>query len=152
MKQSSFDLNLSTRRTSKQAFLQQMDTVVLWAALVELIARYYSDERNGRPPFHMETMLRLPFMRQWFSLSEPAMEEAFSDTQLYRGFARLSASGRLPYESIILRFRHRLENYKLADQILSTVNEPLEQRGLRLKVGTAVGINEDVLLESEEEL
>ncbi|MDO9568061.1 MAG: IS5/IS1182 family transposase, partial [Hydrogenophaga sp.] len=33
MKQSSFDLNLSTRRTRKQAFLQQMDTVVPWAAL-----------------------------------------------------------------------------------------------------------------------
>jgi IS5 family transposase len=37
MKQSSFDLNLSTRRTRKQAFLEQMHAVVPWTALVELI-------------------------------------------------------------------------------------------------------------------
>jgi transposase, IS5 family len=138
MKQSSFDLNLITRRTRKQVFLQQMDTVVPWAALVELIAPYYSEGRNGRPPFPLETMLRVHFMQQWFSLSDPAMEEAFFDTPLYREFAQLSAFGRLPDESTILRFRHRLEKYKLADQILSTVNELLEQRGLLLKVGTAV--------------
>lgn len=38
MKQSSFDLNLSTRRTRQQVFLQQRDAVVPWAALVKLIA------------------------------------------------------------------------------------------------------------------
>ncbi|MDP3922891.1 MAG: IS5 family transposase, partial [Hydrogenophaga sp.] len=138
MKQSSFDLNLSTRRTRKQAFLQQMDTVVPWAALVELIIPYYSEGRNGRPPFALETMLRVHFMQQWFNLSDPAMEEALFDTPLYREFAQLSAFGRLPDESTILRFRHRLEKHKLADQILSTVNELLERRGLLLKVGTAV--------------
>jgi IS5 family transposase len=37
MTQSSFDLNLCTRRTRKQAFLQQIDVVVPWAALSELI-------------------------------------------------------------------------------------------------------------------
>ena len=138
MKQSSFDLNLSTRKTRKQVFLQQMETVVPWAALVELITPYYSEGRNGRPPFALETMLRVHFMQQWFSLSDPAMEEAFFDTPLYREFAQLDTFGRLPDESTILRFRHRLEKHKLADQILATVNELLQQRGLLLKAGTAV--------------
>jgi IS5 family transposase len=82
MKQSSFDLNLSTRRTRKQVFLQQMDTVVPWAALVELIAPCYSEGRTGRSPFALETMLRVHFMQQWFSLSDPAMQEALFDTPL----------------------------------------------------------------------
>ena len=138
MKQSSFDLNLATRKTRKQTFLQQMETVVPWAALVELIAPYYSEGRNGRPPFALETMLRVHFMQQWFSLSDPAMEEAFFDTPLYREFAQLSAHGRLPDESTILRFRHRLEKHKLAEQILVVVNALLTERGLLLKVGTAV--------------
>jgi len=138
MKQSSFDLNLSTRRTRKQAFWQEMDAVVPWATLVELITPYYSEARIGRPPFALETMLRVHFLQQWFSLSDPAMEEAFFDTPLYREFARLDAFGRLPDESTILRFRHRLEKHKLADQILASVNELLEQRGLLLKAGTAV--------------
>jgi IS5 family transposase len=143
MKQSSFDLSLSTRRTRKQVFLQQMDTVVPWADLVDLIAPYYSEGRTGRPPFALETMLRVHFMQQWFSLSDPAMEDAFFDTPLYREFAQLDASVKPPDESTILRFRHRLERHKLADQILATVRKLLEQRGLLLKVGTAVDATAD---------
>ena len=68
MKQTSLDLNLSARRTRKQDFLAQMQRVVPWAALVELIAPYYSEGKNGRPPFALETMLRIHCMKQWFGL------------------------------------------------------------------------------------
>ena len=138
MKQTDLGLNLTSKRTRKGEFLAQMECVVPWAALVELIAPYYGEGKNGRPPFALETMLRVHFMQQWFSLSDPAMEEAFFDTPLYREFARLDAHGRLPDESTILRFRHRLEKHKLAEQILEVVNELLTQRGLLLKAGTAV--------------
>jgi len=83
-------------------------------------------------------MLRTHFMQQWFTLSDLAMEEAFFDTPIYREFAQLDAFGRLPDESTILRFRHRLEKHKLAEQILAVVNELLVQKGLLLKAGTAV--------------
>ena len=46
--------------------------------------------------------------------------------------------GRLPDESTILQFRHRLEKHKLAAQILSVVNELLAKKGLLRKAGTAV--------------
>ena len=46
------------------------------------------------------------------------MEEAFFDTPLYREFAQFQEFGRLLDESTILRFRHRLEEHKLAEQIL----------------------------------
>ena len=49
MKQSSLDLNLSTKRTRKQQLLDQMEFVVPWAALVDLIAPYYPEGKNGRP-------------------------------------------------------------------------------------------------------
>ena len=48
-------------------------------------------------------MLRIHFLQQWFSLSDPAMEEAFFDTPLYSEFAQLEAMSRLPDESTILR-------------------------------------------------
>ncbi|WP_246855432.1 IS5 family transposase [Pseudomonas aeruginosa] len=138
MKQARLDLDLSTKKTRKQVFLQEMDRVVPWLALEELIAPYYSEGRTGRPPFALQTMLRLHFIQQWFSLSDQAMEEALFDVPLYREFAGLNAHGRLPDESTILRFRHRLERHKLAEQMLATVNELLEQKGLLLRQGTAV--------------
>jgi transposase, IS5 family len=66
-------------------------------------------------------------MQQWFGLSDPAMEEALFDVPLYREFVQLDSwTSRLPGECTILRFRHRLEKYKLAAQILVVVNEVLQ--------------------------
>ena len=49
MKQSSLDLNLSTKKTRKQELLAQVEFVAPWAALVDLIAPYYSEGKSGRP-------------------------------------------------------------------------------------------------------
>jgi len=138
MKQATLNLNLNLKKTRKREFLEQMEQVVPWGDLVALIAPYYPEGKNGRPPFALQTMLRTHFMQQWFTLSDPAMEEAFFDTPLYREFAQLEEFERMPDESTILRFRHRLEEHKLAEQILVTVNELLSQRGLLLKTGTVV--------------
>ncbi|MBC7444290.1 MAG: IS5 family transposase, partial [Polaromonas sp.] len=138
MKQAALDLKLSVKKTRKREFLEQMERVVPWAALVALIAPYYPEGRTGRPPFALETMLRTHFLQQWRSLSDPAMEEAFFDTPLYREFAQLDANGRMPDESTILRFRHRLEKHKLADALLATVSALLSSQGLMLKEGSAV--------------
>ena len=132
------NLNLQLKKTRKQVFLEQMEQVVPWTDLIALIAPYYPEGKNGRPPFPLMTMLRTHFMQQWFTLSDPAMEEAFFDTPVYREFAQLEEFARLPDESTILRFRHRLEEHKLADQILITVNDLLTAKGLLLKAGTVV--------------
>jgi IS5 family transposase len=54
-------------------------------------------------------LLRIPYMQQWFTLSDPAMEEALHDTPLSREFAGLGWDTWLPDESTILRFRHLME-------------------------------------------
>ena len=138
MKQAALELNLSLKKTRKREFLEQMEQVVPWSALVELIAPYCPDGKKGRPPFSLQTMLHIHFMQQWFTLSDAAMEEAFFDTPLYQEFAQLDDFGRPPDESTILRFRHRLEKHQLAEQILATVNKMLTERGLLLKAGTVV--------------
>jgi len=125
--------------TRKRKFLEEMDRVVPWGALVELIEPYYPQGRTGRPPFGLETMLRVHFMQQWFTLSDPAMEEALYDVPLYREFAGLvETSRRLPDETTILRFRHRLERHKLGEQMFALIRELLRDKGLLLKEGTAV--------------
>ncbi|WP_119291120.1 IS5 family transposase [Azohydromonas sediminis] len=138
MQQAELGLNLSTKRTRRREFLAQMERVVPWAALEALIAPHAPEGRRGRPPFSVRTMLRIHFMQQWFTLSDPAMEEALHDVPLFREFAELNFETRLPDESTILRFRHLLEKHKLAEQILHTVNEMLQAKGLLLKAGTVV--------------
>lgn len=139
MKQADLGLNLSTKRTRKREFLDEMNRVVPWVELVALIAPYAPEGRRGRPPFPIETMLRIHFLQQWFGLSDPAMEEALHEMPMYREFAGLDNwTTRLPDESTILRFRHLLEAHKLAAQILVVVNDILRDKGLMLRSGTVV--------------
>ena len=58
MKQVALNLELNAKKTRKREFLDQMEQVVPWAALVERIAPYYPEGRKGRPPFSLQTMLR----------------------------------------------------------------------------------------------
>ena len=139
MKQLGLGLNLSTRKTRKREFLEEMERVVPWAALVQIVTPYYPKGKTGRPPFGIETMLRIHYMQQWFGLSDPAMEEALHDVPMYREFAKLDGVlDRLPDESTILRFRHLLERHNLAVDMLRLVNDILQAKGLLMRTGTVV--------------
>ena len=92
-------LNLTTKRTRKREFLSEMERVAPWAALVALIAPYAPECKRGRPPFAVETMLRIHFIQQWFTLSDSAMEEALPDVPLFREFAGLSWDTAVPDET-----------------------------------------------------
>ena len=142
MKQKSFastGFELVTKRTRKREFLDEMNLVVPWTALVGLIEPHAPAGKTGRPPFAVATMLRIHFLQQWFGLSDPAMEEALHDVPLYCEFAHLDPGmGRLPDESTILRFRHLLEENNLSIQLLATINATLATKGLMLKTGTVV--------------
>jgi len=126
MKQADLGLNLTTKRTRKREFLDEMNRAVPWDDLVALVAPFAPEGKKGRPPFAVATMLRIHFVQQWFGLSDPAMEEALHDVPLYREFSGLDNwITRLPDESTILRFRHLLEKHKLAAQMLVVINDML---------------------------
>jgi IS5 family transposase len=139
MKQLGLGLNLSTKKTRKREFLEEMEHVVPWDQLVQLVRPHAPKAKTGRPSFGIETMLRIHYMQQWFGLSDPAMEEALHDVPMYREFARLDgAMARLPDETTILRFRHLLEEHKLAANMLRVVNDILQAKGLMMRTGTVV--------------
>jgi IS5 family transposase len=130
---------IATKRTRKREFLDEMNLVVPWADLIDLIEPHAPAGKTGRPPFAVSTMLRIHFMQQWFGLSDPAMEEALHDVPLYREFAGLDAGAtRMPDESTILRFRHLLEANDLSIQLMAAINTILATKGLLLKSGTVV--------------
>jgi IS5 family transposase len=139
MKQLGLGLNLSTKKTRKREFLDEMERVVPWAVLVQIVEPHYPKAKTGRPPFGIEVMLRIHYLQQWFGLSDPAMEEALHDMPLFREFARLDgATARLPDETTILRFRHLLEKHNLAVDMLRVVNDLLQRKGLMMRTGTVV--------------
>lgn len=81
--------------------------------------------------------LRIRFMQQCFNLSDPAMEDAPSDSESMRRFAAIDPTVDLvPGETTILRFRHLLEQHRLAEKLFAEVRALLQERHLLLKSGT----------------
>ena len=132
-------VDVVTKRTRKREFLEEMDLVIPWSELLALIAPQAPAGRTGRPPFPTEVMLRIHLLQQFFGHSDPAMDEALLDIPLYQKSSHLDAGiRRMLNESIILRFHHLLEDHRLGQQILATVNAMLIEYGLMLKTGTVV--------------
>ena len=142
MKQISFATlaeSVKKRKTKRERFLEEMEAVVPWAALLALIAPHYPKMgRPGRQPYPLSTMLRVHFLQQWYALSDPAMEEALYDTAVMRRFAELSGLDDIPDETTILNFRRLLETHDLAPKIMARVNAHLARKGQSLRAGTIV--------------
>jgi len=125
--------------TRREEFLAEMNAVIPWAALLAVIEPHYPKAGNGTQPYPMERMLRIYFLQQWFSLSDPGAEEAIYDSESMRRFARVElGEDRIPDESTILRFRQLLEEHQLTEGLFVEIGAQLAAKGLLLKAGTIV--------------
>ena len=76
-----YEQTTAKKRTRRERFLAEMQVVVPWKALIDLIEPHYpkATSKGGRPPYPLETMLRIHLLQQWYDLSDPAMEDALID-------------------------------------------------------------------------
>ena len=120
-------------------FLSEMNTIVPWDCLLKLIGPYYPKAGNGRRPIELLLMLKIYCLQQWFNLSDPGMEEAIYDRHSFQRFLRIDLiSDSVPDETTILHFRHLLEKHQLAEEIFTSINNYLQEKGLTMKKGTIV--------------
>jgi IS5 family transposase len=76
-------------------------------------------------------------MQQWFTLSDPDVEEAFYESATLRCFAGVDLGvASAPDETTVLRFRHLLEKHNLCGAMLDAVNLHLEANGIKVQTGT----------------
>jgi IS5 family transposase len=127
------------KKTRREKFLEEMNQVIPWAELLQVIEENYPKAGNGRQPMPLERMLRIYFMQQWYGLSDPAMEDALYDIESMRHFADIDIEvDVVPDETTILNFRHLLEKHNLTKQIFEKIKKYLTEKGLLLREGTIV--------------
>lgn len=127
------------KRTRRERFLNEMEQVVPWEELLEVLKPFYPSGERGRPPIGLERMLRLYFLQQWYGLADEALEDAVYDSQAMRSFLGIQlASDPVPDATTLLKFRRLLEERDLCSTLFETINRHLEQRGLLMREGTLV--------------
>jgi IS5 family transposase len=126
--------------TRRDQFLAEMGAVVPWRGLCEVIKPFYPKPKGaGRPPVGLERMLRIHFLQHWFSLSDPAVEEALYDSRAMRRFVGIDLGREpAPDETTVCNFRHLLEAHNLGDQLFALINAYLQENGLKVSTGTIV--------------
>jgi IS5 family transposase len=126
--------------TRREKFLAEMDRVIPWKEMSEVIEPYYPrPEGAGRRPVGVERMLRIHFLQHWFNLSDPAVEEAIYDSRSMRRFVGIDLGREpVPDETTICKFRHLLEEHNLGKELFRLIGEYLEDNGLKVSRGTIV--------------
>lgn len=143
MRQQSFaaeEFEIYRKKTRKEFFLEEMENIIPWKELKEVIEPYYpKPKKAGRRPIGIERMLRILFLQHWFELSDPAAEEALYDSRSMRQFVGIDLGKEpAPDETTILKFRHLMEAHNLGDQLFHLVNDYLIENGLKINRGTIV--------------
>ena len=136
-----YEQSTTKKRTLRERFLAEMEAVVPWKLLIDLIEPHYpkTSRKGGRPPYPLETMLRVHLMQQWYDLSDPAMEDALIEVATMRRFAGIALiTDRIRDETTILAFRHLLEQHDLGSQIFEVVKAHLKANGMAMKQGTII--------------
>ena len=128
------------KKTRKEQFLEEMDSIIPWKELTEVIEPFYPKPKGaGRRPIGIERMLRIHFIQHWFNLSDPAAEEALYDSRSLRQFVGIDLGREpVPDETTICKFRHLMKKQNLGDQLFHLVNQYLQENGLKVSRGTIV--------------
>ncbi len=137
--QGSFLSLVQHKKLRSEKFLEEMDRIIPWKEMLNVIRPHYYDNAVGRPAKDMKLMLKIYFLQQWHNLSDPEAEQEICDRISFQKFLGIDLlSDTVPDETTILNFRHLLEEHRLQEKFLEIVNVLLERKGYLMRKGTIV--------------
>lgn len=130
-----FDLAVQ-QRGSANRILETITREVDFSQAETRVAATYS--HGGRPACRVGVLLRVMILQHLYGLSDPQAEEQLQDRLSFQKFVQLDAHEAVPDETTICRFRQRLIQCGLHEDLLGLLNAQLEARGYIVKRVTLV--------------
>jgi len=123
-------------RIKKGNKLLKMNKIINWKKISKKLKGFYKkdiEDKGGKRPYDTTKMFKCLLLGQWYSLSDPELEEALCvrlDFMLFTGFELLE---NCPDETTICRFRNKLIDLGLEEILFKEINLQLEDLGLKVK-------------------
>jgi IS5 family transposase len=130
-----FDLAVQQRGATNRV-LETIAREVDFSPAEARVAITYS--QGGRPAARVGVLLRVMILQHLYNLSDPQAEEQLKDRLSFQRFVQLDAHEAVPDETTICRFRQRLIECGLHEELLALLNRQLEARGYIVKRTTLV--------------
>jgi IS5 family transposase len=127
----------ATGRVSESHFLRKIDSQIDWRPFEKVLEPLYHP-KLGRPSHAPLMMFKALLLQQWYGLSDPGLEEAICDRLSFQRFLGLSLQDRVPDETRICRFRHRLAQEGLTERLFALLEEQLDGQGLIVRRGSLI--------------
>ena len=130
-----FDL-ATQQRGGANRVLETISREVDFSEAEQRVAATYG--QGGRPACRVGVLLRVMILQHLYGLSDPQAEEQLKDRLSFQKFTQLDAHEAVPDETTICRFRQRLIECGLHEQLLNLLNVQLQARGYIVKRATLV--------------
>jgi IS5 family transposase len=126
---------LVSGRSGASSPLERLSGLVKWAGL-ETLLKPLRDGGPGRPAWPPLVLFKALLLQSLYGLSDRELEEALCDRLSFRRFVGLSLEETIPDHTVLNRFRNRLIEAALLDQLFNELDRQLEAAGVILKRGT----------------
>lgn len=127
------------RRTSKNKFFKQIDTLIDWSPIEKELKKVYrgGKKERGQKAYNPLLLFKMQLVSIWYNLSDVQTEEMVNDSLSVMKFCGLKLEDSVPDHSTLSRFRTELTDKKAYDRILRKMNRQLSAHKLILKTGQA---------------
>jgi IS5 family transposase len=126
-----------TGRVPEGRFLKKIDGQIDWRPFQKVLEPLYHPTQ-GRPSHPPLMMFKALLLQQWYSLSDPGLEEAICDQLSFQRFLGLSLTDMVPDETRICRFLNRLAPAGLGESLFALLEEQLDAKGMIVRRGSLI--------------
>lgn len=128
------------RRKVKTEFFDQVNTLIDWRLISNIINKYYQkgESVSGRPAYEGLLLFKICLLQTWYNLSDYEVEDQVNDRISFSRFVGLSIDDKCPDHSVISRFRTELTQKDVYEKLFKAMNKQLEKKKILVKGGVIV--------------
>ncbi len=128
------------RRKIKQEFFDQINTLVNWHPISNIINKHYhkGESKMGRPSYSGLVLFKMTLLQTWYGLSDYEVEDRINDSISFSRFVGISLDDSVPDHSVISRFRSSLTEKGVYENLFKELNKQLNKHKILVKRGAIV--------------
>lgn len=133
------DLVIDTHLSDKvkNTFLSKIDQIIDFKPIERTLEGLYTSD-TGRPSHPPLVLFKIVLLQQYYNLSDSELELAVADRISFRRFVGLSFEDSVPDDTVMVRFRKRMDAANCKDELLNQVNNQLYKNNLQVNKATII--------------
>jgi IS5 family transposase len=128
-------------------YLDKINNIIDWKPIEVMLESKYRWTKNahGHPAYSPLILFKILLFQTWEKLSDPQTEFALKDRLSAIRFVGLSITGDVPDHSTISRFRSRLNELGILEDLFLEVNRQLSEKGYMVKEKSSAVIDATII-------